>query len=162
MKGRPRGRYFLGVVLLGYLALAFVSPNQAWLALVHGLNLLAMLLPIFCLVILLTALLTYWLKPETIARHLGHESGARGWGIALASGVLSHGPMYAWYPLLQSLRQQGMGNGLITVFLYARSIKLPLLPLMIDYFGLLFVVVFTFYVLVGALMQGKLIVWLKI
>lgn len=105
-------------------------------------------------VILFTSILNYFIKPKQIARHLGHESGLRGWFWALAAGVISHGPMYAWYPLIEDLRSHGMKDEFIVVFFASRAIKIPLLPFMIDYFGLLFTIVLSFYMLLGALIQG--------
>ena len=86
--------------------------------------------------------------------YLGRESGVKGWLWVLIAGVISHGPMYIWYPLLEDLRSQGMKDAFIVVFFASRTIKIPLLPLMIDYFGLTFTLVLSFYLLVGALIQG--------
>ena len=112
------------------------------------------ILPIFVVVILFTALLNYFIQPKQIADHLGRGSGARGWLWALIAGVISHGPMYAWYPLLEDLRGHGMRDGLIVVFFASRTIKIPLLPIMIDYFGWIFTLLLSFYILIGALVQG--------
>jgi len=62
--------------------------------------------------------------------------------------------MYAWYPMIADLRSHGLKDGLVVVFFYTRAIKLPLLPLMIDYFGVSFTLVLSFYILIGALLQG--------
>lgn len=86
----------------------------------------------------------------------GKHSGVTGWGVALLGGVLSHGPVYAWYPLLGQLRQQGVRPALLATFLYARSIKLPWLPLMIHYFGLSYTVVFSFYIMLFSPLNGYL------
>ncbi|MBW2688902.1 MAG: permease, partial [Deltaproteobacteria bacterium] len=91
---------------------------------------------------------------KQIIKHLGKKSGAKGWLVALLAGVISHGPMYAWYPMIENLRSHGLRDGLIVVFFYARAIKLPLLPLMIDYFGVSFTLILSFYILIGSLIQG--------
>ena len=75
----------------------------------------------------------------------------------MAAGVISHGPMYAWYPLLEDLRGHGMRDGLIVVFFASRTIKIPLLPIMIDYFGWVFTIVISCYILVSALVQGLIL-----
>ncbi|MDA3786163.1 MAG: permease, partial [Deltaproteobacteria bacterium] len=111
-------------------------------------------LPIFAVVIIFTALLNYALQPKQIVQHLGEKSGAKGWLLALLAGVISYGPMYAWYPMITDLRSQGLRDGLIVVFFYARAIKLPLLPLMLDYFGAPFTLVLSVYILLGAFLQG--------
>jgi len=152
-----RGKYFLLFILILYGILFFVDSQSALLSLQKSGAVLLKVLPIFVAVILFTALLNYFLQPGQIARHLGRDSGLRGWLWALAAGIISHGPMYAWYPLLEDLRNHGMRDGLIVVFFAARTIKIPLLPMMIDYFGWSFTLVLSFYILAGALLQGWLL-----
>jgi uncharacterized membrane protein YraQ (UPF0718 family) len=59
--------------------------------------------------------------------------------------------------MLQNLREKGVRDSLVVVFLYARSIKIPWVPMMIVYFGLKFTSVFMIYILLGALVQGMLV-----
>ncbi len=49
-----------------------------------------------------------------------------------------------------------MRPALLATFLYARSIKLPWLPLMIHYFGLSYTVVFSFYIMLFSPLNGYL------
>jgi len=149
-----RGKYLLLIVLIVYGVLFSVGSPFALPALQKSSVILMKILPIFVIVILFTALLNYFLQPGQIAGHLGRESGGKGWLWALLAGVISHGPMYAWYPLLEDLRSHGMRDGLIVVFFASRAIKVPLLPMMIDYFGWSFTLVLSFYILIGALIQG--------
>ncbi|HHB76784.1 MAG TPA: permease [Desulfobulbus sp.] len=149
-----RGTYFFLVVLLLYGVLFLINSTTTQPALLKSVHILVRILPIFVVVILFTALLNYFLQPRQIAGYLGRESGYMGWLWALAGGVISHGPMYAWYPLLENLRSNGMRDELIVVFFASRTIKIPLLPIMIDHFGLKFTVVLSFYILIGALLQG--------
>ena len=65
--------------------------------------------------------------------------------------------MYAWYGMLQDMRSHGLKDGLIATFMYARAVKLPLLPFMVDLFGLLFTIVMTLYILIASVIQGKVI-----
>ncbi len=81
----------------------------------------------------------------------------RGWAIAIGTGILSHGPIYVWFPFLRDLRDQGMRSGLIAAFLYNRGIKIPLLPIMVYYFGLAFVGILVVYMVVASVVLGKLI-----
>jgi len=158
-QGKPfafRGKYFLLVVLILYGVLFSLSSQSAQRALMKSSSVLMKIIPIIIVVILFTALLNYFLQPGQIAKNLGKESGIMGWLWALAAGVISHGPMYAWYPLIEDIRSQGMRDGLIVVFFASRTVKIPLLPIMIDYFGWLFTLILSFYILVGALLQGWL------
>ncbi len=151
------GKYLLLTVCLGYVVLLFVNTNAAISALQKSGIVLLKILPIIAVVILFTAVINYFLQPKQVARHLGRESGYRAWLWALAAGVISHGPMYAWYPMLEDLRSHGMRDGLIVVFFYSRAIKIPLLPIMVDYFGWGFTLVLSFYILIGSLIQGWLL-----
>ncbi|MFP7754767.1 permease [Thermodesulfobacteriota bacterium B35] len=151
-----RGRLFLLLVVLAYGVLFRHYASAALLALRRGGLLLFRLLPVFAAVILLIALVNWLLRPQQIVRWLGRESGVRGWLLALLAGVISHGPMYAWYPMISDLRERGGRDGLVVVFLFARCIKVPLLPLMVDSFGLRFTLVLGLYILAGSLVQGWL------
>lgn len=152
-----RGKYLLLIVLITY-GLFFIGNSQvAQLALYNSGNILMKILPVLLVVVLFTALFNFLLPSRQVAKHLGRESGLKGWLWVLIAGVVSHGPMYVWYPLLEDLRSQGMKDAFIVVFFASRTIKIPLLPLMIDYFGLTFTLVLSFYLLVGALIQGLLI-----
>lgn len=149
-----RGKYLLLTVLILYAVLVLVNSQLALVALQKSGSILMKILPVFAAVILFTALLNFFFKPKQIARHLGRDCGSKGWFWALAAGVISHGPMYAWYPLLEDLRSHGMKDELLVVFFASRAIKIPLLPVMIDYFGLLFTMVLSFSILLGAVVQG--------
>jgi len=149
-----RGKYLLLGVIIFYSVLFLVNSGVPLSAFKKSILILMKVMPIFIAVILFTTLLNYYIKPKQIASHLGRESGAKGWLWALAAGVISHGPMYAWYPLLEDLRGHGMRDGLIVVFFFSRAVKIPLLPMMVDYFGWTFTLVLSLYILVGALIQG--------
>ncbi len=148
------GWIMLSVTLILYGAVLLTDPSVARAALDKSLNVLKMIAPILLLVFFLMALMNTFIKPKSIARHLGKESGLKGWFFALAGGVLSHGSSYIWYPMLSELRDHGARDGLIVAFFYARAIKLPWLPVMVGYFGIAFTLVLTFYILLGAWMQG--------
>ncbi|WP_457573727.1 permease [Desulfolithobacter sp.] len=151
---RLRGIPFFLLVAVAYAILFWHDQNQALLALYRARAILLRILPVFAVVILFTGLVNYLLRPGQIVKHLGAGSGLRGWIIALIAGVISHGPMYAWYPMIEDLRKQGTRDGLIVAFFYARAIKVPFLPLMIDYFGSGFTLVLSCYILLGAFVQG--------
>jgi len=154
---KPKNRsgcIMLAVTLILYGVTAFLDPSIARSALNKSLDVLNMIAPILLVVFFLMVLLSTFIKPKSIAKYLGKESGLKGWVVALAGGVLSHGSSYVWYPMLSELRNHGARDGLIVAFLYARAIKLPWLPMMIGYFGIVFTLVLSFYILLGAWMQG--------
>ncbi|MEA1865386.1 MAG: permease [Euryarchaeota archaeon] len=149
--------YFLVSVIFLYLLLFFFDPESVYNSLKVTGNIFIQIIPILLLVILFMALIDYLLQPKTVAKYVGKGSGIKGWFLVISAGIISHGPIYIWYPLLKDLRDQGMRNGLIAAFLYSRAIKIPLLPLMVYYFGLLFVVVLLPYIVIASLIEGRII-----
>ena len=111
-------------------------------------------LPVLGLVFLLLFIANLVLKPEWIRRYLGSGSGIKGWLAATLGGMLSLGPIYPWYAMLAELREKGMRNALIAAFLYSRAVKLPLLPLMIHYFGVYYTLILCIYLVVFSIISG--------
>lgn len=157
MKKNRSGFILLGIVAGVYVFLSIVKPEATLEALGESLQVLKMIIPILLSVFFIMALLGTFVDGKAISKHLGEQSGLKGWFLALLGGILSHGPGYVWYPLLQNLREQGAKDGLIIAFIYARAIKIPWLPLMISYFGWAFTLVYTFYVVLGAWLQGVIV-----
>ena len=98
-----------------------------------------------------------FLKPTHIVRFLGKGSSRRGIMLSAAAGIISMGPIYAWYPLLKELRKKGATNSLIAVFLGNRAVKPFLLPIMISYFGWVYVALLTLFTVSGSLVVGYLV-----
>nr|QNO47915.1 hypothetical protein LLFONJKP_00036 [Methanosarcinales archaeon ANME-2c ERB4] len=151
------GFYFLVSVIFLYLLLFFFDPESVYNSLKVTGNIFIQIIPVLLFVIIFMALIDYFLHPKTVAKYVGKGSGIKGWFLAMSTGIISHGPIYIWYPLLKDLRDQGMRSGLIAAFLYSRAIKIPLLPLMVHYFGLLFVVVLLPYMVIASLIEGQII-----
>lgn len=151
------GKYFLILVVFSYFLLFIFKPESILKALKASGKLLIQILPVFVIVIFLMGIINYFLKPNTVSKYAGKGSGIKGWVFAISTGIISHGPIYVWYPLLKSLRDKGMRSGLISAFLYNRAIKIPLLPLMVYYFGIKFVVILLIYIIIASIIGGKII-----
>ncbi|MGM0381827.1 MAG: permease, partial [bacterium] len=76
---------------------------------------------------------------------------------AAVSGIISMGPIYAWYPLLASLRKKEVPDFHLATFLGCRAVKVPLLPVMAAYFGWAFTVVLTGALLLNAFLTGLVV-----
>ena len=146
-KGLKRTLFFPVLVLSIYIVLYLISPDKTFTAISKSLSILqAMAIPLV-LIFVLMLILGIVLNPGKVAKLLGKGSGLRGMALASFTGIISAGPIYAWYPLLKDLKDRGAGESLIAVFLYNRSIKPFLLPLMISYFSPAYVIILTpFYV----------------
>lgn len=113
--------------------------------------------PIILVVFLCIFLTNLFIDERKIGRYSGERSGWSAWVIAISLGILSAGPVYVWYPLLADLRDKGMKDSYIAVFLYNRAVKPQLLPMMIYYFGSLFVIVLTFYMIIASVINGVIV-----
>jgi len=156
VEARFQGIKFLTFVLVLYLILYFIDSDKTLKALHYFLKNTLSVIPIFLFVILLTAVINYYFPKQRIAKMLQGKSRFRTYTVSLLAGLISHGPVFVWYPLLKNLKDKGLTNGALVTFLYGRSIKLTLLPVMIGFFGQLYTFIFILYIAIAALIQGVL------
>ena len=157
IKSGRGGWLFLALVLIVYGLLGLVNPAATSQSLSFFTHFMLQVLPVLALVFLMLFIANLVLKPKWIRRYLGSGSGIKGWLAATLGGMLSLGPIYPWYAMLAELRQKGMRNALIAAFLYSRAVKLPLLPLMIHYFGLAYTLILCLYLVVFSIISGIVI-----
>ncbi len=148
--------FFLGVVAMYGVAGIFSLPllERSLMAFVR---IFLNVVPVLAVVFLLLFLSGLFLTRERIIRFLGEGSGFRGWLVAIVGGIISAGPIYMWYPLLSDLREKGMKDSLVATFLYNRAIKIPLMPVMIFYFGWAFTIILAFYMIVFSVVDGVIV-----
>jgi uncharacterized membrane protein YraQ (UPF0718 family) len=146
--------FLLGSIVL-VVTFFLLNPENTLKALKYSARIFLGIIPVLILVIILMAFVNFFMTRERITRYIGKSSGLRGYIIAAFSGVISHGPIFAWYPLIGELVDEGMNIELAAIFLYTRAIKLPLLPILIYYFGLKFVVVWFLWLIIGSFLLGK-------
>ena len=145
------------VILIIYAILFFISPDKAGQAIRSSGNVfLGMLVPLV-LVFVIMLLINLFLKPAAVAKFLGKGSGIKGIALSVVAGIISTGPIYAWYPLLKDLREKGAGESSIAIFLYNRAVKPFLLPVMIGYFGWIYVSVLIVLTTLASVVVGFLI-----
>ncbi|MEJ2392383.1 MAG: permease [Gammaproteobacteria bacterium] len=155
------GWLFLLLVVAVYGVIAISNVELIGQALNFFVKAMRSVWPVLIIVFLLLLAADMLLKPAWIKRHLGGKGGIKGWLIVAMAGVLASGPIYAWYALLKDLREKGMRASLAAVFLYSRAIKLPLLPLMVHYFGGAYTVVFCLYLFAFSIVSGLLMIRIK-
>jgi len=151
------GFSFLILVIILYVILFFIKSDKIISSLYASWNIIVNIIPVLILIVILMGISNYLLKPRKVSKYLGKKSGFKGWFLSALFGILSHGPIYVWYPLLKDLKEHGMRTGLVAVFLYNRAIKIPLLPIMIFYFGVFFVIILCIYMIIASVFQGKII-----
>jgi uncharacterized membrane protein YraQ (UPF0718 family) len=153
--GRGRGGWIFLAIMVGlHGVVALFDTGAAARSLEVFAGLLGNVVPALAVVVLLLFLVELLLNPKRVEKYLGRRSGLRGWAVALAAGVLSTGPVYAAYAVLRDLREKGMRPSLMAALLYARAVKLPLLPLLLHYFGLAYTGLLVFWILAFAVLGG--------
>ncbi|MCW9046669.1 MAG: permease [Gammaproteobacteria bacterium] len=148
---------FLALTLIAYALLGILKPQAAIEAFNLFTRVFNQVYPVLGLVFLLLLAANLLLEPKRIKRYLGKGSGLKGWSIAIAGGVLSIGSIYPWYAMLSELQKKGMRTELLSAFLYSRAIKLPMLPLMIHYFGAIYTLLLCLYIIVFSIINGILL-----
>lgn len=162
MKNKPQkskkkgigGWLFLAIVLLIYGVTALFDSALALKAMTSFIQLLDKVLPVLLIVFVLIFVVNLLLEPARVKKYLGSRSGIMGWLTAMVGGILSTGPIYPWYALLKDLREKGMKTSLAAVYLYSRAVKLPLLPMLVHYFGITYTIILIGYLVVFSIISG--------
>jgi uncharacterized membrane protein YraQ (UPF0718 family) len=159
-KGKSKGTngwIFLVVVMALYGVAALFAPDQTLKALLFFTHVLTQVIPVLISVFVLIFLFDLFLNPKNVEKYIGRRSGFKGWLVTMVVGILSSGPIYAWFPVLGELRKKGMKTSLVAVFLYNRAVKFPLLPLMVHYFGVRYTVTLSLYLIVFSIVNGLIV-----
>lgn len=156
-EGKQSSIYFPVFVIFLYIFISIFYPDKALESLMLSGKLLVQLIPVFLLILFFMGIINYFVNMSQIKKYVGKKSGLKGWLIVMVAGILSHGSIYMWYPFLKDLQEHGMRSGLVAVFLYNRAIKIPLLPIMIYYFGIKFVILLSIYMVIASIIEGKII-----
>ena len=140
-----------------YLILLVVAPVRTWVALqAVGRILTQTALPLL-LAFLMMFLLNLFITPAHVSRFMGRRAGIKGVFLSAVAGIVSMGPIFAWYPLLKALRDKGAVDFHLASFLSNRTVKPVMLPLMITYFGWRFSLIFTGVSIIGALLTAAVV-----
>ena len=145
---------FLSFIVAFYVILGIIDFELVGNALSLLGRLILRILPVLIVVFGIMFLTNLFLGAKDIVRILGKGSGLRGWIFAISGGIISSGPIYMWYPLLSDLKERGMRDSLIAAFLYNRAIKIPLIPMMVLYFGWTFTIVLSIYMVLFSMING--------
>jgi uncharacterized membrane protein YraQ (UPF0718 family) len=141
-------------VLVLYGILFAITPDKTLVALRASTNITLVICVPLMLVFVVMLLMNLLVPPAQIARLCGRGAGVKGIALSIAAGIMSMGPIFAWYPLMKKLREEGAGEGPIAIFLYNRAVKPFLLPVMIAYFGWAYVVTVTVLTILGSIALG--------
>ncbi len=146
--------YLLLFVILMYIISFLFFRDTFFQSTSLFLSIIQKIAPVFVLVLFITFLTNWLLKPRFVVRHLGKGKGLIGWLYAIIGGILSVGPIYMWYPLLNELQKKKVKNKYLVAFLYNRAIKLPLIPMFILYFNFKYILILTAFMIFASIIQG--------
>ncbi|MCD4760483.1 hypothetical protein K8R42_01155 [bacterium] len=151
------GLKFLSLVSVIYLFLLIIDYSL-FIASINkfvemGLKILPNLLSAFILIFLFN----YFLDNQKIKEYLTTKLTWKKYLLTASLGILSSGPIYFWYPFLADLKDHGLSDGLVSVFLYNRAIKIPLIPVMLFYFSLKFIILITILMIIFSIINGIII-----
>lgn len=147
---------FLLLMIVVYITVFFIDKNIFLQSANFAYDILLKILPVLLLVLVLMILVNLYITPKVIIKYL-NNSGTKKWIYAIIGGILSTGPTYVWYPLLADLKNKKVSHGIIACFLYNWAIKLPLIPVIIMYFDIKFVIILCIVMMLTSIMQGKII-----
>lgn len=142
-------RVFLFIILLIY-ALWFLF-NYHWWILVGKYFLSVFfksILPILLLVYFLIFIFNLFIDKKIIKEFFEKSSYVVRLFASVFGGIVSSGPVYLWYPLLKQFKQKWLTYGHIASFIYARAIKIPLIPMMIVFFWWKYTLIFNLVIFV--------------
>jgi len=142
-------------IAVAYLMLAILSWDRTLISLIASSRILAQAALPLLLAFGFMFLLNLYISPAHVSKYLGHGTGLKGLLISAGCGIMSMGPIFAWYPLLKLLKEKGASDFHVANFLANRSVKPVLLPLMVAYFGWRFSLIFTAGCLTCALLTAS-------
>ena len=108
-----------------------------------------------CVAVSMMVLLNRFLSPSLASRLLGRRSGLGGLLLSSVAGIVSMGPIYAWYPLFTALKDKGASAFNIANFMCCRSVKPVLIPVLLGYFGWRITGIFLLMTLTGRCLRRR-------
>jgi uncharacterized membrane protein YraQ (UPF0718 family) len=155
-KKKSKSPYFMTMMLALYGVLYFVDQDKVVSGIKYVYEIFKDLLPILVLVYVFMVAMSF-MNEKKLRKTIEKSPSIVKYIMMSVLGTLSHGPIYAWYPFLKDLNEKGISKGNVGSFLYARGIKLTLLPMLVSFFDLKFAIILSIITFVFAILQGMLI-----
>ena len=130
------------ILFLGFIAYSYLNNFQ------EGqktgkvfFNTLYEMLKILPFAFILIGLFEVWIKKETVIKHLGNNSGLKGYFLVLILASFSVGGLFTAFPLADSLRKKGASLKVIFAYLgFAGIVRIPMTIFEISLLGLPFTI----------------------
>lgn len=154
-------REVLLVAVVGLYLWAFVADSEgAARALASGGRVFLSVVLIIVSVFGILGLFQVWVDKEKVAAHLGERAGLGTIILGAAFGTVLVGPVYVIFPLLFAIRAHGARWAVVTAILTAWAVKIPMVPLEVQFLGWRFALARTVLTFIGAVIMGFLVEWL--
>jgi len=153
-KRRGFNYIFLFFSLSVYLLAILLSPKKIALLNKNIINLFIKIFPVLILIFVFMFILELFFPIKKMATLMKKQKDFVLWLVAVFTGILSTGSIYLWYPILKELKDNGVKDEIIAIFIFNRAIKLQLLPMMILYFGLKYVAILTLVMIFISVIYG--------
>jgi len=153
----PNAWKFLTFILIAMGVWSGFNPDLIKLTFLNAGIFMKKLMPSLLLVLLFMYIFNLLITDKLIKKYFSKKVGITQFLIVGIAGILSTGPVYMWFAFLSNMKDEGFNKGLISIFLYNRAVKLPLLPLMISYFSLKTTIIITTLIIVFSVINALLI-----
>lgn len=154
-------REILLVAVAGLYLWAFVVDRDgAGRALASGGRVFVSVVLIIVSVFGILGLFQVWVDKKKVAAHLGERAGLGTIILGAAFGTVLVGPVYVIFPLLFAIRAHGARWAVVTAILTAWAVKIPMVPLEVQFLGWRFALARTVLTFIGAVIMGFLVEWL--
>ena len=130
------------IAIMAYIIAAFYNPSILSKAFSNTWIYLKEMIEILPAVFVLSSLVNTWVPREVILNNFGKDSGIRGKLISVFIGSVSAGPIYAAFPITQSLMKKGasIANTVIIISSWA-VVKVPMLIVESKFLGIKFALI---------------------
>lgn len=127
------------VAILAYSAAFVINFSLGLNGLKTTGNYLVEMLQVLPAVFVLSALINVWVPKDVIMKNFGKTSGIRGKAMSILIGSVSAGPIYAAFPLAQSLFHKGASLSNIVLIISSWAVvKIPMLIVETKFLGISF------------------------
>ena len=100
------------------------------------------LIKVLLFAFVLIGLFEVWVNRETVERHLGEESGAKGYLWALLLSSITVGGVFVAFPVAYSLHKKGAAFGVIFAYIGASAVcRIPMNLFELSFMGIKFTVI---------------------
>jgi len=156
LKEIPKSWCFFGLMVLLYLIVYLINSSVIITSLLFSWKIFQSIVPMLFVIFIIMAIVNRTFDSKMFRGYLLSRK-KRTWVIAIIAGILSTGPIYMWYPLLNELQKKGARPGFIATFLYNRAIKIPMLPMIIFYFGFTYTIVLSIVMIIFSIINGLIV-----